>query len=147
MRTLVLMALGGLTLAACGDPVSDETRARAAAERQARAECFEAAGFTVHENSPPPADGGNRTGPGGDAWNDGALQAPDGTWLDLYSWNEWRDDPEAAERIAAHQAELFTQVDDPDYGDARAVGRRAYVSRSQEPFPVNPALDACLMMP
>lgn len=138
---------GLLALAACGDPVSDEARQQAATEKAARAACFQAAGFTVAESSPAPADGGNRSGPGGNAWSDGALQAPDGTWLDLYYWNERTDDPDMAESIAAHQAELFSAEDDPDYGDARAVGRRAYVSRSQAPFPVNPALDACLMMP
>lgn len=148
MRRLVLLAGSLLALAACGNPVSEEVLARAAAETAARNACFEAAGFTVAETSPPPADGGNRSGPGGDAWNDGALQAADGTWLDLYHWNEWANEPDHAEETAAHQAELFNQAGEADYGEARAVGRRAYVVvGSQEPFPVNEALDACLLMP
>lgn len=148
LRTITAATIGGaLMLAACGDPVSDEARSAGEANRAALDACFEAAGFTVAETSPAPAGGGNRAGPGGSAWSDGAIQAPDGTWLDLYHWSEWADDPEHAPSVATRQAELFNQADNPDYGPARAVGSRAYVVvGSDEPY-LSDALDACLMMP
>lgn len=136
-----------LALSACGDPVSDEARQQGDAERAARAACYEAAGFTVAETSPAPAGGGNRSGPGGDAWSEGALQAADGTWLDLYSWSEWANEPDHAETTATYQVEQFNQQAYADYGQARAVGRRAYVPHTPGEFPQNAALDACLMMP
>lgn len=148
LRIITTAAIGGaLMLAACGDPVSDEARAQGEANRAALHECFEAAGFTVAESSPPPPGGGNRTGPGGDAWDDGSLQAPDGTWLDLYHWSEWANDPEHAPAVALDQSERFNQANPEYYGPARAVGSRAYVVvGSEEPY-LSDALDACLMMP
>lgn len=148
LRIITTATIGGaLMLGACGNPVSEEVREQAAAERAARVECFEAAGFTVAESAPPPPGGGNRSMPGGDAWQDGALQAPDGTWLELYRWSEWANEPDHAETAAAYQAERFSQLDEPHYGPARAVGRRAYVVvGSEEPY-LSDALDACLMMP
>ena len=148
LRIITTAVIGGaLMLGACGDPVSDEARAEGEAQRAALTQCLEAAGFTVAESSPAPAGGGNRSGPGGSAWNDGALQAPDGTWLDLYHWSEWADDPEHAPSVARHQAELFNESNPEYYGPARAVGSRAYVVvGSEEPY-LSDALDACLMMP
>lgn len=148
LRNITMAAIGGaLMLAACGDPVSDEARAQGEANRAALEQCFEAAGFTVAESSPPPPGGGNRTGPGGDAWSDGAIQAPDGTWLDLYHWSEWANDPEHAPAVALDQSERFNRANPEYYGPARAVGSRAYVVvGSEEPY-LSDALDACLMMP
>lgn len=136
-----------LMLGACVDPVSDEARAAGQAAEAALTACFEQAGFTTGQTSPAPADGGNRRGPGGDAWSDGSIQAPDGTWLDLYHWNEWTDDPDHAETTAAWQVERFNAEGYAGYGEARAVGRRAYVPVAVEAYAPYDALDACLMMP
>lgn len=141
-----LLTLGAAALAGCNDPVSDEARARGEAQRAALDACFQAAGFTTGETSPAPADGGNRRGPGGNAWSDGSLRAADGTWLDLYSWSEWVDDPSQAPAIAVNQAEIFNQAGYDGYGEARAVGRRAYVPVGAETF-ASEALDQCLRMP
>lgn len=136
-----------LALAGCGNPASNEAREQGDANRAALDGCYQAAGFTTGQTSPAPADGGNRRGPGGDAWNEGSIQAPGGTWLDVYSWSEWTDDPDHAETAATYQADQFNQQGYAGYGPARAVGRRAYVVvGSTQPFE-NAALDACLMMP
>lgn len=146
MKRLFVLAGGCLALAGCGDPVSDEDRAAGEAARAALDACYQAAGFTTGQSSPAPAGGGNRQGMGGDAWNIGSLRAPDGTWLDVYQWSEWTDDPEHAENTAVYQAQLFNEQAHPGYGPARAVGRRAYVTYADQPY-LNDALDACLMMP
>ena len=52
-----------------------------------------------------------------------------------------------AENTATHQVELFNAEGYAGYGEARAVGRRAYVPVGVETYAPNEALDACLMMP
>ena len=147
MHRIIIAAAGGLVLlTGCNDPVSDEARAQGEGDRAARDACYQAAGFTTGETSPPPADGGNRRGPGGDAWDEGALRAADGTWVQIYAWSEWADDPAHAPAAAAHQVEVFNQQAYPGYGPARAVGRRAYVPLSEAPFE-SAALEACLQLP
>lgn len=149
MKTAMMGALGAaLVLAGCGDPVTDEDRAAGEAARAAIDACFQQAGFTTGQTSPAPVDGENRRGLGGNAWSDGSIQAADGTWLDIYHWNEWTNEPDHAENTATYQAQVFNEQGYEGYGEARAVGRRAYVPvQSAEPFPVSDALDACLMMP
>jgi len=144
---MAVLAAAGLGLAACPGAVSDEARQAGEANRAALDACFQAAGFITGQTSPAPADGGNRRGPGGDAWNDGSLQAADGTWLDLYHWSEWADDPNHAREAAAYQVGVFNEQAYAGYGPARAVGSRAYVPVGTSAAYENADLDACLAMP